>query len=191
MNEEQYHIIHQHQEQAVNCVVGNIVYERLADHGPKLGPVTRKEPLVTRYFTFPFEEMTLEEEMEFLNKPDKMCHFLAHNGWVMGDDPLRNFAEPGSNVYLRRELICWGDSVKLRYGKGPEDCPYLWEHMQKYTEITAKYFHGVRLDNCHSTPLHVAEVLSTPTGLLCSLVPEEEAEREEEAKNKESKRVVL
>ncbi|XP_016521077.1 glycogen debranching enzyme isoform X2 [Poecilia formosa] len=159
MNEEQYHIIHQHQEQAVNCVVGNIVYERLADHGPKLGPVTRKEPLVTRYFTFPFEEMTLEEEMEFLNQPDKMCHFLAHNGWVMGDDPLRNFAEPGSNVYLRRELICWGDSVKLRYGKGPEDCPYLWEHMQKYTEITAKYFHGVRLDNCHSTPLHVAEFM--------------------------------
>ncbi|XP_038157443.1 glycogen debranching enzyme isoform X4 [Cyprinodon tularosa] len=159
LNEEQFHIVHQHQEQAVNCVVGNIVYERLADHGPKLGPVTRKNPLVTRYFTFPFAEMTLEQEMDFLSQPDKMCHFLAHNGWVMGDDPLRNFAEPGSNVYLRRELICWGDSVKLRYGNGPQDCPYLWEHMQKYTEITAKYFHGVRLDNCHSTPLHVAEFM--------------------------------
>ncbi|KAF7653347.1 hypothetical protein LDENG_00084160 [Lucifuga dentata] len=159
LNDEQLHIVCQHEEQAVNCIVGNVLYERLADHGPKLGPVTRKNPLATRYFTFPYQEMTLEQEMLLIDQPDKTCHFLAHNGWVMSDDPLRNFAEPGSNVYLRRELICWGDSVKLRYGNGPEDCPYLWAHMQKYTEITAKYFHGVRLDNCHSTPLHVAEAM--------------------------------
>ncbi|KAM6918647.1 glycogen debranching enzyme [Xenentodon cancila] len=167
LNGEQHHIVHQHQEQAVNCIVGNVLYERLADHGPKLGPVTRKNPLVTRYFTFPYEEMTLEHEMQLLDQPDKMLHFLAHNGWVMGDDPLRNFAEPGSNVYVRRELICWGDSVKLRYGNGPEDCPYLWDHMQKYTEITAKYFHGVRLDNCHSTPLHVAEFMLDVARRVC------------------------
>ncbi|XP_054870288.1 glycogen debranching enzyme isoform X4 [Amphiprion ocellaris] len=159
LNEEQHQIMHQHQEQAANCIVGNVLYERLANHGPKLGPVSKKNPLVTRYFTFPYQDMTLEQELQLLDQQDKTSHFLAHNGWVMGDDPLRNFAEPGSNVYLRRELICWGDSVKLRYGKGPEDCPYLWAHMQKYTEITAQYFHGVRLDNCHSTPLHVAEAM--------------------------------
>ncbi|KAG7221002.1 hypothetical protein INR49_001720 [Caranx melampygus] len=146
LNEEQNHIVMQHQEQAANCIVGNVVYERLASHGPKLGPVTRKNPLVTRYFTYPYQDLTLEQEMKLLDKPDKICHFLAHNGWVMGDDPLRNFAEPGSNVYIRRELICWGDSVKLRFGNGPEDCPYLWAHMKKYTEITAKYFHGFMLD---------------------------------------------
>ncbi|XP_051556347.1 glycogen debranching enzyme-like isoform X2 [Myxocyprinus asiaticus] len=159
LNSEQYREIQLHQEQAANCINGSVTYERLADHGPKLGPVTRKHPLVTRYFTFPFEELTLEQDLELINQPEKACHFLAHNGWVMGDDPLRNFAEPGSNVYIRRELICWDDSVKLRYGNGPEDCPYLWAHMQKYTEITAKHFVGVRLDNCHSTPLHVAEAM--------------------------------
>uniref|UniRef100_A0A8C3XST5 Glycogen debranching enzyme n=1 Tax=Chelydra serpentina TaxID=8475 RepID=A0A8C3XST5_CHESE len=159
LNAEQFRQTNYHQEQAVTCLLETVVYERLADQGPKQGPVSRKYPLVTRYFTYPFKEMTLEEEESLMHQPDKACHFLAHNGWVMGDDPLRNFAEPGSNVYLRRELICWGDSAKLRYGNKPEDCPYLWAHMKKYTEITAKYFHGVRLDNCHSTPLHVAEYM--------------------------------
>ncbi|XP_028666965.1 glycogen debranching enzyme isoform X1 [Erpetoichthys calabaricus] len=159
LNGERYREVQYHQEQAVNCILGNVTYERLADHGPKLGPVTRKDPIVTRYFTYSYKDMSLVEEEKLLNQPDKACHFLAHNGWVMGDDPLRNFAEPGSNVYLRRELICWGDSVKLRYGNSPKDCPYLWDHMRKYTEITAKYFCGVRLDNCHSTPLHVAEYM--------------------------------
>ncbi|XP_019484890.1 PREDICTED: LOW QUALITY PROTEIN: glycogen debranching enzyme [Hipposideros armiger] len=159
LNSEKHQLINYHQEQAVNCLLGNVFYERLAGHGPKLGPVTRKHPLVTRYFTFPFEEMALSAEESIIHLPNKACFLMAHNGWVMGDDPLRNFAEPGSDVYLRRELICWGDSVKLRYGNKPEDCPYLWAHMKKYTEITATYFQGVRLDNCHSTPLHVAEYM--------------------------------
>ncbi|XP_036410213.1 glycogen debranching enzyme isoform X2 [Megalops cyprinoides] len=159
LNAEQLQEMQHHQEQAINCILGNVVYERLADNGSKLGPITRENPLVTRYFTFPFDEMSLDHEMRLLHLPDQACHFMAHNGWVMADDPLRNFAEPGSNVYLRRELICWGDSVKLRYGEKPEDCPYLWAHMKKYTEITAKHFSGLRLDNCHSTPLHVAEYM--------------------------------
>ncbi|TSL82510.1 Glycogen debranching enzyme [Bagarius yarrelli] len=159
LNAECYKEMHNHHEKAVKCIVETVRYERLAENGLKLGLVSKEQPLVPRYFTFPFKDMPLEEEGLLLQNADDACYLQAHNGWVMADDPLRNFAEPGSNVYLRRELVCWSDSVKLRYGSKPEDCPYLWEHMKKYTEITAKHFCGVRVDNCHSTPLHVAETM--------------------------------
>ncbi|KAI5291000.1 hypothetical protein KEM55_008453, partial [Ascosphaera atra] len=68
-------------------------------------------------------------------------------------------AGPESKAYLLRQVIVWGDCVKLRYGRKPEDNPYLWQHMARYTRLMAKYFAGFRIDNCHSTALPVAEYL--------------------------------
>ena len=72
------------------------------------------DPLVDTYFTrLPVNEITQDYH------PDELC--LANNGWIWNADPLINFAESGSKSYLRREIIVWGDCVKLRYGSKPVD----------------------------------------------------------------------
>ena len=74
----------------------------------------------------------------------------------MGGNPLVDFASNKSKAYIRREVIVWGDCVKLRYGEKFEDSPETWKRMIEYTQLS---FNGFRIDNCHSTPLHVGERL--------------------------------
>lgn len=131
-------------------IFNRIKYVRLDEHGPKLGPINRQNPLIETYFTrLPRNEVTAKHRKEDL--------VLVNNGWVWGGNALIDNAGPQSRVYLRREVIVWGDCTKLRYGDGPEDSPWLWEHMTKYARMLAKHFAGFRIDNCHSTPIHVAE----------------------------------
>ncbi len=133
-------------------VFNRVKYMRLDDHGPKLGPITTENPLIESYFTrLPLNTTT--------KKHDPKSLALVNNGWIWNADAMRDNAGPDSRAYLRREVIVWGDCVKLRYGKSPEDNPFLWDFMAKYTRLMAKYFAGFRIDNCHSTPLVVAEFL--------------------------------
>jgi glycogen debranching enzyme len=142
--------------EAVNNIAATMRYQFLEGHGPKRYHITVDRPFVDRYFVKVGGGAELnDEEIE----GGKGLNVLAHNGWVMNADPLVNFAEEGSNVYFKRELIVWGDSVKLRYGSGPSDSQWLWDHMTLYTRIMAWVFDGFRLDNCHNTPIHVAEGL--------------------------------
>lgn len=129
-----------------------IKYLRIDDHGPKLGPVNKNSPLIETYFTrLPSNETTKKHSPKALA--------LANNGWIWNADAMRDNAGPDSKAYLRREVIVWGDCVKLRYGSSPKDNPFLWDFMTRYTRLMAKYFSGFRIDNCHSTPLVVAEYL--------------------------------
>jgi len=90
---------------------------------------------------------------------DPHKYSLAVNGWMWNADPLSNFALHPSKAYFQRTIIAWGDCVKLNYGASPADSPFLWNHMTKYVTILANAFTGFRLDNCHSTPLHVGTFL--------------------------------
>ena len=129
-----------------------VKYLRLDEHGPKLGPITEEHPLIESYFTrLPINDTT--------RKHDPRSLALVNNGWIWNADAMMDNAGPASRAYLRREVIVWSDCVKLRYGAGPKDSPFVWEYMTTYTRLMAKHFAGFRIDNCHSTPLVVAEHL--------------------------------
>lgn len=133
--------------QVLDAIEGYVRWERLQC---RKGPVgkTHWNALIPRYFT------------PVVTKSGDTLH-LANNGWVMDWDAERDFAAPGSLVYLSRAVVAWSDCIKLRYGDGPEDCPFLWNFMKDYCVKTAQTFHGIRLDNCHSTPIHVAKYCLT------------------------------
>ena len=148
-----------HVNDGIENVLKGIRYEWL--EGKVKKEINRKSPLAMEYFTYP--KSSSQESLEFVERTleddciASLC--MAHNGWIMNWDPLKNFADANFNCYLRREIISWGDSCKLRYGNDESDCPILWKLMKEYVEQTAKYFHGIRLDNCHATPIHVASYM--------------------------------
>ena len=80
----------------------------------------------------------------------------ARNGWLFRGDPTEEFALYNFH-YLRRDLVIWGDLVKLNYGHSKRHCPALWKRMKLYVQQMAEVSHGFRIDNAHTTPIHVAE----------------------------------
>lgn len=84
---------------------------------------------------------------------------VVHNGWIGDHNPLSDFADEKEFNYLRRCVNIWGDSIKLRYGESPACSPYLWNHMSEYVAQMATIFDGFRLDNAHSTPIHVCQYM--------------------------------
>jgi glycogen debranching enzyme len=99
-------------------------------------------------------------------------YMVLNNGWIYNGDPLVDFAAAGSDAYLARDVVIWGDCVKLRYGAGrvralpthlplspqgaltrpcvcvcalQEDNPWLWDHMAAYTRKMATIFHAFRI----------------------------------------------
>lgn len=150
-----YHDYDRDMGEILSQLFNRIKYTRVDDHGPKFGEITVQNPLIETYFS-----------RIKTNSGEVVA--LANNGWIWNGNPLIDFASAKSRAYLRREVIVWGDCVKLRYGSHPKDSPYLWERMTKYTQLMAKYFHGFRIDNCHSTPLHVGEYMLDQARLVRS-----------------------
>ena len=145
---------------AIDNCLSSCRYHFFSPCGPKYKQLSLPStPFVGNYFHYPNDELKHPSEMNELISEDEdyQLNVWAHNGWVMNDDPLRSFADEGQEIYLRRDLLQWSDIVKLRFGKSKEDCPFLYSYMKEYTRFIATTFHGCRLDNCHSTPLWLAQ----------------------------------
>ncbi|VDQ06420.1 unnamed protein product [Trichobilharzia regenti] len=114
LNNDKINEIKHHLQVAVGNVLANARYRFYDPNGLKLTTVTPDTPIMWAYFYHPVPNVETIEQAEAVLETKDAAKIMAFNGWVMNDDPLRNFAEPSSFVYLRRELIVWGDSVKLR-----------------------------------------------------------------------------
>lgn len=145
-------------DQIVNNVRGGIMY-RFFDPENANKNLDLNYPLVNNYFSdLKFDEnilVSLQNDIDILNDYDQKMYLnqsclkldlkfdakfiVANQGWVMGDSTV-NFALPSSKVYLLRELVVWGDSVKLNYGDYYSQNPLLWDYMKKYVISLAKYY---------------------------------------------------
>ena len=145
----------------------HLIYERVDPTGPRYVEVNEETPLFPNYFTtlkdVPFSNVSsgFNYDDNFMEMPLDGANNIAcaNAGWVFGAENTLDITSEENRIYLRRQLVAWTDSVKLRFGSKPADSPFLWNYMAKYTRQIAKLFHGIRIDNCHSTPLHVAKTL--------------------------------
>ena len=154
--------LNEHLNQAVDNCLSSCRYHFFSFDGPRYSSLSLpSRPFVGNYFHYPKDEFLPPSEIDVLIQSDRsyQSYVMAHNGWVMKDDPLRCFADEGQFVYLRRDLLQWSDIIKLRFGSCREDSPALYDYMKEYTRLIATTFHGCRLDNCHSTPLWLAQEL--------------------------------
>lgn len=62
---------------------------------------------IGRYFANKREgdsAIDMADEETLLDDSQRYQYVMAHNGWVMGDDPMRDFAKPGNNTYILYHL---------------------------------------------------------------------------------------
>lgn len=132
----------QHLADIIKNLESDIRYQKLEK---RRSDISASNPLVKSYFH------------RLQNGSILLCNgFIPHN-----QDITKDIAAMQQWNYFRRAVVIWSDSVKLRYGARPEDCPRLWERMEKYVVSMARIFKGFRLDNAHGTALAVSAYLLT------------------------------
>jgi glycogen debranching enzyme len=103
------------------------------------------------------DSTSLDEELESCPFGPPLRRIPSSSAWGLLPQTIDVCLVLASTPYMRREVVIWGDCVKLRYGLERDDSPYLWDRMEEYSRQTARLFHAIRLDNAHGTPPWVAQ----------------------------------
>ena len=82
-----------------------------------------------------------------MDNPETAKHILACNGWVMNDDPLRNFADEGVSRATRALLLGLDCSMLCRTVRV---CLYRLNSLLQYACVTALHTH-IRNSEIQST----------------------------------------
>jgi len=105
-----YKTYDQDTEVILKSIENTLRYKHLEEHGPRVDTISAEHGLLEPYFTVVPPKNPADDQRQYT---------LANNGWIWGGDPMVDFASPLSKAYFRREVVAWGDSVKLRYGTSP------------------------------------------------------------------------
>ena len=125
-----------HLQTIVKNIESEITYQKIE---LRVFEITTDKPLLKPYFT---------------SLPGGQSALL--NGFIINNkDVSRDISSRWE--YLKRNVICWRDCVKLNYGSTSASCPVLWGTIERYVKSMSLTFKGFRLDNCHGTPLHVTK----------------------------------
>lgn len=105
LNEEKKSSVESDLTCAVNNVMSHFHYFFLADHGHKWPRISHPDrPICNTYFSFPYPDTDAktDEAIAYDESAERRgARVQANNGWVMGHDPLKNFATEGSMVYFK------------------------------------------------------------------------------------------
>ena len=119
INLELYHQYDDDVAAALTNIRNAMLWEFIDSKGPRRGvasdgspiPISViANPLVTPYFSHIYPTKEDEDRCDNASSNRDDCVALANNGWVWGGG-----LEMTCETYLRRELVVWGDCVKLRY----------------------------------------------------------------------------
>ncbi|MEN2499600.1 MAG: hypothetical protein MHMPM18_003802, partial [Marteilia pararefringens] len=142
-------------EAAIQNTLAQFRWLYLESNGPKISPKISypKFPLTRTYFFSAATDEILKEMGESAESFDRIIDsnsskIFANSGWVMNSN--EDYHAKGSRILFRRELNAWSDLVKYNFSSAE----YL-ETIDKYSNKISNTFHGIRMDNCHSTPIEI------------------------------------